>query len=836
MPKISDFLGQISDADAGDLPPGAAISQKNVSTTSAGKLKVRGGMQPATFTSTSTISASNYHTFQRMCFCKTRQGDLLGVNGIDRGFRWDGSTANVEALGLTAPASAPSIASANLNTADKGKALTSPYVENNGSGLYQITSSSHGLSDGDTVRLGNIVGTGSMANDLNGQSFTVANKSTNKFDLADTSFDGGHTSGGTWSQDGFGATAGDYVFGYRYIDDTTTAVPSSLTGLTKVTASENDFFTWSSLSTTSEARGQYKLELFRSTAGVTNVLFKVATIAYGDIGSGFVDEVDDVTLNLSSASDVLLVLTNPPTDNSLVARRFEPPPDDRPVVVQFQDRYFYLGTVKYNRGTVGTSGSSTTITGSSTDWVSTMVGRYIEIAGQTAPREITAFGSATSLTVDTAITVSAGASYTIVPEQSNRRQVDFSEPDEPESVPAVNVFTVQESANDDDDIIGGMPLGSSLFLFGRRNKYAFSYSAFPRLDGSVRYVEDRGAFNQFCWDVYENAAYMMDDSGPYIFSGGGSQEIGAQIQDLWRKDGDGDKLDFAKTDQFHVKVDRAKNRAYFFVSFTGDSGDYPTRALVYNIRRKTWDNYEFPQMIGSAATIQISGETRTIFGAESSNIYIADKGDTDVVTAEVTGTATGSGSTTLTDSGASFAAAVIGASVYIYEGTGKGQRRTITARTSTQLTVAAWTTNPDTTSKYVVGAIEWNWKSKAFGFPEDDVRNKREVSIDFKPTTGDQRIDIRFYYNHSSTPLENAMSQKLGDAIEIQETNKEDAVVFMKLARSALENSVGREKFRFDGMYSATSHGDHEVSVELRGYAADDVPEIKSITVEGVEE
>ena len=833
MPKISDFIGQISDADAGDLPPGAAISQKNVSTTSAGKLRVRGGMQPATFTSTTTISASSYHTFQRMCFCKTRQGDLIGVNGIERGFRWDGSTTNVEALGITAPASAPSVAAANLNTADKGKAISGIA---DASTLYRVTSSSHGLADGDTVRLGNVVGTGSMANDLNGQSFTVANKTSSTFDLADTTFDGGYTSGGTWSQDGFGATAGDYVFGYRYIDDTTTAVPSSLTGLTKVTASENDFFTWSSLSTTTEARGQYKLELFRSTAGVTNVLFKVATIAYGDIGSGFVDEVDDVTLNLSSASDVLLVLTNPPVDNSIVARRFEVPPNDRPVVVQFQDRYFYLGTVKYNRGTVGTSGSSTTITGSSTDWVSSMVGRYIEVAGQTAPREITAFGSATSLTVDTAITVSAGASYTIVPEQSNRRQVDFSEPDEPESVPAVNVFTVQESANDDDDIIGAMPLGSSLFLFGKRNKYAFSYSVLPTVDGSVRYVEDRGAFNHFCWDVYENAAYMMDDSGPYIFSGGGSQEIGAQIQDLWRKDGDGDKIDFTKTDQFHVKVDRAKNRAYFFVSFTGDSGNYPTRALVYNIRRKTWDNYEFPQMIGSAATIQISGETRTVFGAEDSNIYIADKGNTDVVTAEVIGTATGSSGTTLTDSGASFAAAVIGASVYIYEGTGKGQRRTITARTSTQLTVAAWTTNPDTTSKYVVGAIEWNWKSKAFGFPEDDVRNKREVSIDFKPTTGDQRIDVRFYYNHSSTPLENAMSQKLGDAVEIQETNKEDAVVFMKLARSTLENSVGREKFRFDGMYSSTSHGDHEVSVELRGYAADDVPEIKSITVEGVEE
>ena len=276
MPKISDFIGQISDADAGDLPPGAAISQKNVSTTSAGKLRVRGGMQPATFTSTTTISASSYHTFQRMCFCKTRQGDLIGVNGIERGFRWDGATTNVEALGITAPALAPAIASAFIDTSDKGRDISGIVTD---SGKYKVTSTgSHGLSNGDVVRLGNVVGTGSMANDLNGQSFTVESASGSVFTLSDTVFDGGYTSGGTWSQDGFGATAGDYVFGYRYIDDTTTAVSSSLTGLTKITALENDDFTWSSLSTTTEARGQYKLELFRSTAGVTNVLFKVATI------------------------------------------------------------------------------------------------------------------------------------------------------------------------------------------------------------------------------------------------------------------------------------------------------------------------------------------------------------------------------------------------------------------------------------------------------------------------------------------------------------------------------------------------------------------------------
>tara|TARA_R110002110_G_scaffold238681_1_gene454481 strand:- start:33 stop:599 length:567 start_codon:yes stop_codon:yes gene_type:complete len=187
------------------------------------------------------------------------------------------------------------------------------------------------------------------------------------------------------------------------------------------------------------------------------------------------------------------------------------------------------------------------------------------------------------------------------------------------------------------------------------------------------------------------------------------------------------------------------------------------------------------------------------------------------------------------DSAASFGSSVVGASVYIYEGTGKGQRRTITARTATRLTVAAWTTNPDTTSKYVVGAVVWSWKSNAFGLPSLEGRSKREISIKFKPTTGDSRVDVRFYYNNSTTPITNGMSQKLGDAVEVQESNKEDAVIFLQATRNDLENASGHERFRFDGQYSSISHGDHRVSVEMRGFAGDDTQEIQSINIEGVE-
>jgi hypothetical protein len=463
-----------------------------------------------------------------------------------------------------------------------------------------------------------------------------------------------------------------------------------------------------------------------------------------------------------------------------------------------------------------------------------MVGRYVYIDGETAPIKITAVGGATSLTLETAAaTTASGKSYTIRIEASKRRQVMFSEPDQPESVPAVNVFTIQESTGDNDDIIGAMPLNNTLFFLGKRSKYAFNYSVKPTIDGSVRYVEDRGVFNHYCWALHENVAYMLDDSGPYAFSGS-SQPIGAKIHDLFRKDGDGDKIDFTKSDKFHVAVDRAKTRVYYFVSFVGDSETIPTRALVYNMRRQTWDIYHYPQKISSTSIIQINGESRLALGAENSSVHLADSGTTDIVTSETTGTASSSSSTTLVDSAASFGSSVVGASVYIYEGTGKGQRRTITARTSTQLTVAAWTTNPDTTSKYVVGAVVWSWKSTAFEIPNFEGRTKREISMKFKPTTGDSRIDVRFYYNNSTSPLTNGMSQKLGDAVEVQESNQEDAVIFLKATRNDLENASGHEKFRFDGQYSSMAHGDHRVSVEIRGFAGDDAQEIQSINIEGV--
>lgn len=68
------------------------------------------------------------------------------------------------------------------------------------------------------------------------------------------------------------------------------------------------------------------------------------------------------------------------------------------------------------------------------------------------------------------------------------------------------------------------------------------------------------------------------------------------------------------------------------------------------------------------------------------------------------GTATSGGATTLTDTGKSFGVNVhANRALNIVAGTGSGQTRTIVSNTATVITVdAAWGTNPDSTSQYVI--------------------------------------------------------------------------------------------------------------------------------------
>jgi hypothetical protein len=469
-----------------------------------------------------------------------------------------------------------------------------------------------------------------------------------------------------------------------------------------------------------------------------------------------------------------------------------------------------------------------------------MIDRYIEVDGEANANLLITDVVGQTITVDQDIErASAGTlSYVITPEKSRRRQILFSYKDEPESVPETNSLTLQENAGDDDEIVGAMPYGPYLYILSQRHKYSVSYTTNPATDGSVRFLDDRGAFNHSCWDIFENTAYLMDDAGCYSFDGKESKTISGAIQDIWRRDSAGHRIDFSKQGNFFVKADRPKEKVYFFVSFVGDTDLLPTRALVFNIRRQTFDPMHYPMQIAGAAMIEKDGETRLVFGAENEKVHLVDEGTTDLITAEVVATATGVGQTdsNLKAPSSTFVSGHIGTSVYIFEGTGKGQRRTIhTFAGGDEIGVRVdWDTRPDATSKFVVGAVEWNWKSSAFPIVASDDRTPRSVELKFKPTTTAQSADLRMFYNGDTTVMTNETAVNEGDAVEIRETNKSDVVFHMQKDRSILSDSTGRETYRFSSVNSVSGQGDHSLAIELRGYAGDEAQEIQEISIDGV--
>jgi len=816
--RITDFKGLWSGVDPIDVPIGGARFQNNVATNEPGRLRVRRGIQPATFTSTSEIQIAAFNTFRPLCFVRARNGDVFAYNGINQGVRYDGMTGAVELSGLAAPPSEPTVASPTGGAATAGDYTVGfQYIDDT---IVDVDVYPHAL----------------------------------------------------FSLPGW---------------------PSNLSPLATHTAADNDRFTYSDLTAPSETRSVYR-RVWRSASDESNVLYHVGdldrtgvVVSSADGGTGValtlrntdglqvgvvitvtghsvggyntthrITAIDDlvVTTDVSYSSDgtggswestsindqasdtelqsrELLVVTL--EDGNLSGYRFVPPPTDRPIVVWFQDRMWFGGNVRYNAGTVATNGSAT-ITGTDTAWTEQMVGRLIRIDGESEPLEIVAYGSATSLTTHKAASTSAsGKSYVIHSKPTRKRSLNYSEIDEPESVSETNIVTLQENTGDDDEVTAMIPRGSYLYIATDRHKYALAYARQPRIDASVVMVDDRGALNQDCWDSLDDLIYLMDDAGPYVFNGGKSQALDGPINDLWRGEGD-ETIDFSKSAGFHVAVDRRRGRVYFFVAFTGDSGTYPTRALVFNVRTKTWDLNEYSQELASSIAAQIDGQTRLLVAGELETVFIADEGTTDVATAEITGTVTSASSTSLVDSGASFPASIVGAYVYITAGTGKGQYRKITARNSTTLTVAAWTTTPDTTSEYLIGAIPWEWRSGQMPLASGEGYMDRYAGVSFRPTSGDASLDMRFFFNHETSPEQFARDLELGDAVLVESDNLSDARVFLKSTRDANENAVGYEQFHFGGTVESRMHTDRWISLQLRGAQGDDDILIGELEVTGV--
>ena len=171
------------------------------------------------------LSSTPFSTSHPMTFARGRYGDMYGINGEDRGFRWDCITANVEAIGIVAPASGPSLTAdtnspeyyvSSIHVLDPGYGYLTPpdvtitggtpstaaeakaTIRNSRVASVQVLKYGSGYASAPTVSVDDPTGTSTAGS---GATFTVT-ATGSVTDILPTNFGTGYTSAPTVSVSG----------------------------------------------------------------------------------------------------------------------------------------------------------------------------------------------------------------------------------------------------------------------------------------------------------------------------------------------------------------------------------------------------------------------------------------------------------------------------------------------------------------------------------------------------------------------------------------------------------------------------------------------------------
>lgn len=731
-------------------------------------------------------------------FFETPEGLLFSANGIDPMTRWDGLTQLTESVGLTAPATAVTIAKSGSGTIVGSYYAYLRYVDRLGlvSNLSPIsavldvanlsgtvtgatnktpivitTSSAHGLSSGAKVKIAGVGGN----TDANGV-FTVSVATATTFRLQGSSGNGTYTGGGTWQS-------------------------GALT------------LTYSGVSVPTDSK-VVKRQILRNTDGQTNVFY--VDVDTTDLTSTSLTSTKNDETLAAQTSQTLFDLNG----NSLANRHYVPP--NHKSILAFQiNRMFAARDVEYAVGSCKVTFGSTSVTGVGTSWTTSLAARYLYVVGATRSYLISSVNQATqviTLASSYQDTTDKFAEYSIRPAPAERKLIYYSAPALPESWPPTNALQVQE---DGDDITGLMPMRSYLYILEKRHIYKLSFQDDPALDGAVFLAAARGCINNRCWVQVDDFAYMLDEYGVHRFVGNAeSEQISTPIQELFHSGANAKwRINWKASDYFHAILFRSNETIRWFVTLAGNK--VPRHGLCYNYRLKRWWLEEYRDPIGGACVGQIGGLPKAFVGGKNRKVYSFWEGALDVVNPDLgttRGTVTSSTITSITDSAATFpTSTIVNAPLCIVSGTGKGQTRRIVSVSGTTINVdLPWLVKPDTTSVYQVGGIPWNFRSGWLRLSNAEVMQDRRLELAFSELTNASTADLQFYYNFSATAEKQKVRKTAAAGGGIASTVNEAALAI------DLTQTDGIVAHRLPGTKELFTRGKRFTQFELSGFTNKD--------------
>lgn len=421
---------------------------------------------------------------------------------------------------------------------------------------------------------------------------------------------------------------------------------------------------------------------------------------------------------------------------------------------------------------------------------------------------------------------------------SEPNSIYFSEVDEPESVPDINEFVLQQNVRDGDFVTALIPFGTSMLVMQSRHAYSLSFAKQPLRDADVTPIGYRGCAGQRCWDIHGGVCYIMDQFGVYAVTAQGEiKDISAPIEDIFRN-----RIDNANASWNFVLVDAVKKVMRAFVAFKEDaSGGYPTRALCYSIDSNTWWMERYPQRISAGAMAAgTNGDYRPIYGGRG-GAYLLDEGACDLARGSIV-------TVTVTNKGAGYRTPP---TVTATGGSGGELQAVINAQgqvsgiwivnpgygyTSGSLTISApddpncaspvqatatftATTNASDTALYPV----YRYKSGNYAFPTDATdrgggqQQPRDISLTYKPQQSTCSLALRLYYNNARHARNNVASRNRGAGFAISSVDGAARLDMSALTtKTGYDSGVAKASFAsrtIDDMRS----GDRHVAVEMIG-------------------
>jgi hypothetical protein len=392
----------------------------------------------------------------------------------------------------------------------------------------------------------------------------------------------------------------------------------------------------------------------------------------------------------------------------------------------------------------------------------------------------------------------------------------FSYPDEPESVPSTNAITLQPNSDDNDAIVGAWS-SDSLWIIKQRHIYELSCTNNPLYSSGVRMLYARGACNQSCFAMLEGVMYGLDEMGPWKMSGDGAEPLALPVQDKFR---DGTVL-WSSSSRFFVSTDPNERLVRFHVHLLGDSGTYPRHALVYNANDGSWHQEDYTRGLSCGCHTVASGRSRALFGAEDGRLLVSYEVWADALGDGISGVVTSATTETLTDTAVTFTALYEGATITMTKGASRGQTRQIVSGDEghTLNVSPAWTTTPVAGDCYTAGSVPFTYKTGMLELPvvADEDRKQwipaYDLVVDYKPTTLDNWVTIRLYWDHSATPINFEM---IGEKDGLR-YNANGAIELNLRSADTYGNATGQRRIRINARAEARVWTHRALSVEVFG-------------------